>query len=123
TTWEWEKAAAHFAAAADGAARDDSLFAELAVLRGGAGDHAGALAAAQPGLRLQPRDADLLRVQSLAMDSLGSPASERALATAAFLERRTPDAAPGVRAKCSAKVPGCANERLPVHSHAMIVRR
>lgn len=123
TTWEWEKAAAHFASAAEGAARDDSLFAELAVLRGGAGDHAGALAAAQPGLRLQPRDADLLRVQALAMDSLGGPASERALATAAFLERRTPDAAPGIRAKCSARVPGCANERLPVHSHAMIVRR
>lgn len=38
---------------------------------------------------------------------------------AAFLERRTPDAAPGIRSKCSAKVPGCANERVPVHVHGM----
>ena len=34
----------------------------------------------------------------------------------------TPDDAPGVRGKCSAKVPGCANERVPVHVHAMRMR-
>jgi hypothetical protein len=45
-----------------------------------------------------------------------------AAAQEAFLERRTPDDAPQIRGRCSAKVPGCANERVPVHIHEMRVR-
>jgi hypothetical protein len=61
----------------------------------------------------------MLRVQALALAGLRASARTLEASEAAFLERRTPDAAPAVRARCSAKVPGCANERVPVHVHAM----
>jgi hypothetical protein len=87
----------------------------------GAGDSYAALDATRSGLAVQPRDGDLLRVQALALQAPGLrvDASTRAAAQAAFLERRTPDAAPSIRGKCSANVPGCANERIPVHVHTM----
>ncbi|MDB4940811.1 MAG: Tetratricopeptide 4, partial [Labilithrix sp.] len=99
--------------------RDDGAWSAAAVTLGSAGDPGGALAAARRGLSLQPRDGDLLRVQSIVLAGLPVAADVRSASEAAFLERRTPDAAPGVRARCSARVPGCANERVPVHVHEM----
>jgi hypothetical protein len=62
----------------------------------------------------------MLRVQALSLTSLhAGDAHMLEAAQTAFLERRTPDDAPGVRGKCSAKISGCANERVPVHVHAM----
>jgi tetratricopeptide (TPR) repeat protein len=118
-TWRLEEAAPIFLDVASRSPRDDGAWATAAVTFGGAGDPFGALDASRRGLALQPRDGDMLRVQALAL--AGLHASPRALeaSEAAFLERRTPDAAPAVRARCSAKVPGCANERIPVHVHAM----
>jgi hypothetical protein len=86
---------------------------------GGAGDAIGALDISRRGLAVQPRDGDMLRVQSLSLVTLHGDPKMLESAEAAFLERRTPDDAPGIRGKCSAKVPGCANERIPVHVHAM----
>ena len=74
-----------------------------------------ALSAATRGLALQPRDADLLRAQSLALGTVHADADTCARAEQAFLERRVPDDAPAVRARCSKNVPGCALERNPVH--------
>ena len=79
----------------------------------------GALEAVRRGLAVQPREGDMLRVQSLALSGLHATPRVLEATEAAFLERRTPDAAPGIRGKCSAKVPGCANERVPVHVHGM----
>lgn len=112
STWRTTEAAPLFLDVARRAPRDDSAWSAAAVTFGGAGEPARALDAARTGLALQPRDADLLRVQALALPASG-PAQE------AFLDRRTPDDAPGVRARCSATVKGCANERVPVHVHVM----
>ena len=100
---------------------DDTAWAAAATAFAGAGDPRAALDAARRGLTIQPRDGDLLRVQaiSLASPAMNADARTLAAADAAFLERRTPDAAPAIRARCSAHVPGCANERIPVHVHAM----
>ncbi len=122
TQWRLAEAAPFLEASAGQASRDDNAWATLAVTLGSAGDPRAALAAARRGLALQPRDGDMLRVQSLALVSLDADPDVRARAEAAFLERRTPDDAPGVRGRCSAKVPGCANERIPVHVHPMRMR-
>lgn len=113
--WAWAEAATHLEQAARLAPGDDTLWATLAVTAGGAGAHRRALEACARGLALQPRDADLLRVQSLALDALGADPAVCARAREGFLERRAPDDAPGVRARCSAAVPGCAAERDPLH--------
>jgi hypothetical protein len=120
-SWQWAEAAKHLTLAAESAPRDDSLWADLSVMLGGAGEHEQALWATRFGLTFQPRDADMLRVQALALESL-NPAGEPELqrkAKQAFLERRTPDEAPGIRNRCNLKVPGCAQERIAVHAHAL----
>ncbi len=113
--WAWGEAGLHLAEAARLAPRDDSALAALAMAWGGAGEQERALSAATRGLLLQPRDADLLRVQSLVLDAIGADPETCALARAEFLTRRAPDDAPAVRARCSKLVPGCALERNPVH--------
>lgn len=122
TQWRLAEAAPYLDAAAQVSPRDDGAWSTLAVTLGGAGDPRAAFAAARRGLAVQPRDGDMLRVQALALPSLGVDAATKAKAEVAFLERRTPDEAPGVRGRCSAKVPGCANERVPVHVHVMRLR-
>jgi hypothetical protein len=121
STWRLSEAAPLFLDAASHAPGDDAAWSSAAVTFGGAGDPFAALDAARHGLTVQPRDGDMLRVQALALPFV-DPRGDRALvahAEAAFLERRTPDDAPSIRGKCSAKVRGCANERVPVHVHAM----
>lgn len=118
-SWAWAEAAPHLEQAHRLAPRDHTLLASLAVTLGGAGEHARALDAAALGLALEPRDPDLLRVQSLALDALGAEPAVCASARESFLTRRTPDEAPGIRARCSATVPGCAQERDPLHVNAL----
>lgn len=119
STWRLLEAAPLFLDVAERSPKDDAAWAQAAMTLGGAGDPAGALEIARRGLAIQPRDGDMLRAQALALASLQGSEPLLGAAQAAFLERRTPDDAPGVRGKCSAKVPGCANERVPVHVHAM----
>ena len=119
STWRLADAAPFFFSAAQKNPRDDDAWARASVTLAGAGDLRAALDASKRGLETQPRDADMLRVQAIALASLRAETRD---AEAAFLERRTPDEAPSIRGKCSAKVPGCANERVPVHVHAMRVR-
>jgi hypothetical protein len=89
------------------------------VALGSAGEPEAALDATARGLLLQPRDADMLRVQALALEALGAGEAETERAKSAFAAFRPPDDAPQVRAGCSKTVPGCALERIPVHVHGM----
>jgi hypothetical protein len=118
-TWRLSEAAPLFADVASRSPRDDTAWAKAAVTFGGAGDSFAALESARRGLLVQPRDGDMLRVQALSMTGLRADERTTRAAEAAFLERRTPDAAPAIRGKCTANVPGCANERVPVHVHEM----
>ena len=118
-TWRLAEAGPLFLQVASGSPRDDTAWAAAAITFGGAGDSYAALDASRRGLSVQPRDGDLLRVQALALMGLHADAQTLEATEAAFLERRTPDAAPSIRGKCSAKIPGCANERIPVHIHPM----
>jgi hypothetical protein len=77
------------------------------------------LEATSHGLALNPRDADMLRVQALALERLGAPPADVTRAREAFARWRPPDDAPAVKNGCSRQFPWCALERLPVHVHAM----
>lgn len=117
--WRLAEAAPLFLDVANRSPRDDGAWSLATVTLGGAGDPIAALDAARHGLALQPRDGDMLRVQALSLADLHK---EDPRAQDAFLDRRTPDDAPAIRGRCSAKVPGCANERVPVHVHDMRLR-
>ncbi len=118
-TWRLSEAASLFLDVASRSPRDDVAWATAAVTFGGAGESFAALDAVRRGLAVQPRDGDMLRVQALALAGLHADARTVEATEAAFLERRTPDVAPSIRGQCSAKIPGCANERVPVHVHGM----
>jgi predicted Zn-dependent protease len=117
--WRFREAIAPLARVAEAAPRDDTAWTALALARGSAGDDLGALDAAHRGLAIQPRDQDLLRVQALSLRALGAPEDEVLAAQRAYLAYRPADAIPRVKAKCSKAVPGCANERSPVHVHEL----
>jgi hypothetical protein len=119
SAWRLADAAPLLLDVANRSPRDDAAWAAAATTLGGAGDAWGALEAARRGLAVQPRDGDMLRVQALALADLGADPALANAAQDAFLERRTPDDAPAIRGRCSARVPGCANERIPVHVHEM----
>jgi hypothetical protein len=119
--WRWTEAVPPLEEAAHAAPEDDGAWTRLSLALGSrGGDERASLAAARAGLRLSPRDPDLLRVEALALGSLGGPGEAGARAAAAAYDVYRPaDAIPRVRARCSAEVPGCALERNPVHVHAM----
>lgn len=117
--WRWEEAAKHYSKALPAAGYDDRFFMELALARGSSGDEAGALWAAQMGLSIQPRDADMLRIQALSLRGLGANVAQIAAAEQAYSKVLVADMVPVVRARCSAKVEGCAEERNPAHHHSM----
>lgn len=117
--WRWPEAALALAPAAEAAPGDDYSWIALAIARGSAGDDRGSLAASVRGLSTQPRDHDLLRVQALALDKLEAPEDRVEAAYEAWRGVQIADEIPRVKARCSAKVSGCANERIPVHTHAL----
>src|SRR5262249_29878663 len=82
--WRWPSAAKWYGEAMPYAGYDDRFFMDLALARGSAGDDEGALAASLLGLSVQPRDADMLRIQALSLAALGAPASTVADAEAAY---------------------------------------
>jgi predicted Zn-dependent protease len=117
--WRWPEAAVALGPVTEAAPGDDYGWIALAIARGSAGDDRGSLEASVRGLATQPRDHDLLRVQALALDKLKAPEARVVAAFEAWRAAQIADEIPRVKARCSAKVPGCANERSPVHTHAM----
>jgi tetratricopeptide (TPR) repeat protein len=117
--WRWSGATGPLQAVAAAAPDDPLVWSEVALAHGSVGASADALAAAGAGLAFAPRQADLLRIQALALADLAAGSPEATAAMAAYLEHRPPDGAPRVRSACSREVPGCARERVPVHTHAL----
>jgi len=120
--WRWREAADAFGAAMVKAPSNAPGWAQLAMALGSIGSHQDALAAAQRGLALAPRDADLLRVQALALRGLSAPLDLADAALAAYEQHRPPDRATDLRIACVGAVPLCASERDPVHVHEISPR-
>ncbi len=119
--WRWQEAAEAYGKATVLAEGNSSLWRRYAVALGSAGSPAMALRAAQRGLRLLPRDADLLRVQALALQTLGGGDAE--LAMESYLKHRGPDNVGNTRLLCAERTPLCGRESLRVHTHALEVPR
>ena len=117
--WRWKEATIPLREAALATPLDDGLWSHLAVAYGSADDPRAALDATTHGLALTPRDADMLRVQALALERLGASPEDVTRARDAFARWRPPDDAPAIKNGCSRQFPWCAIERLPVHVHPM----
>lgn len=115
--WRWHEAQAAFADAAAQVSRNYLAQAAWAQSLGSLGLHRRALAAAQQGLRLLPRNPALLRVQAISLAALGSPDAARALA--AYERFRDPDTRSDMHFACTAREAACAREVVPVHEHRM----
>jgi len=118
--WRWREAADALGFAAPHAPDNPSGWSELAMALGSLGLEKGALEAAQNGLRLSPRDSDCLRVQALALRSLGAEGPDSDAALDAYDRFRPPDRATDLRIACTAKDPLCARERDPIHVHDLV---
>ena len=64
---------------------DAGLARDLAMAYGSTKEHRSALAAAQQGLKLEPRDVDLLRLQMLAYQGIAPESAEYKAARRSFL--------------------------------------
>lgn len=83
-----------------------------------AGRHREALDVIARGLAIDPERAQLHNLQALELDALAAP-DEALRARDAWNRYRTPDALPGLRARCKRNVPQCARETVPFHDHAL----
>lgn len=110
--WKWREAASALTALTKLAPGDTAAWRDLAKARYSAGDPAGALAASQSGMGLQPRDEGCLRVQALALEALKSP--EAAAARKSFVFYREADETASARMACDRVVPNCLRDRDPV---------
>jgi hypothetical protein len=110
--WRWPDAARAEEAVSAASPHDTSAWRDLAKADAAAKRMPEALAAAQTGMKFQPRDEGLLRTQTLALEALRSP--DAPAARAAFLRYRDPDEASKARLACDRKVATCARDRLPV---------
>jgi tetratricopeptide (TPR) repeat protein len=116
--WKWREAVPYARRAADVAQGSTLAWVVLARVLASSGDDRGALAAAQRGLALAPRDADLLRTQATSLKALGSP--EAAAALASYDRFRAPDQAAELRIVCARSSARCAREREMGHSHSLL---
>ena len=117
--WRWDDAAAPLGECTPAAPNDSSAWSRFAIASGSRGDAEGALDAAAHGLALAPGDADMLRVQALALERLGGAMNDVSAAKDAYVTYKGPDDAPRIRAACAKRIAGCGLERIPVHVHAM----
>jgi Cytochrome c554 and c-prime len=115
--WRWEEAVAPAKACAERAPQNSAAWMLYARVLGSVGDNAGALAAANKGLELAPRDPDLLRSQATALAALGH--ADAGAALAAYDRFRSPDSAAELRIQCAAGSVRCARDREAGHTIAL----
>ncbi|MDH3199758.1 MAG: multiheme c-type cytochrome [Myxococcales bacterium] len=115
--WRWSEAAEAYRQVVEASPGDWTAWRALARAYGSLADDQNALAAAELGLRLAPRDESLLRSRSLALTSLGHP--DAAVAEEAWLQHRTPDSAPKMLAACERDHVRCRTDRQPIPQYTL----
>ena len=115
--WRFEEAVTALERLVRHSPRDTSAHRDLARARLSKRDAAGALRAAQQGLKLQPRDESLLRTQAVALRTLGH--KEADAANEAYLHYRIVDTATQAKLSCDRKFATCARDRMPVVTIAL----
>ncbi len=119
--WRWKAAVDAYERVAEAAPLDSRAWRNLARAYGSLSDDENALAAANTGLRLAPRDEGLLRSRALALESLGRP--EAARARDQWLSHRTPDLQPQLLAACEQEHQRCRRDRQPIPHYTLLPPR
>lgn len=117
--WRWPEAARAFGDVVRSSPGDTVALREWTRALGSAGEDPAALTAARRGLALLPRDADMLRTQSLSLPA-GHP--HGSAAREASLTYRVHDDASRLLRACQGADATCARDRLPVPRVRMRVR-
>ncbi|HEY4059310.1 MAG TPA: hypothetical protein VGM39_21985, partial [Kofleriaceae bacterium] len=107
--WRWEDAVAPAKACTERAPQNSVAWMMYARVLGSLGKNTEALAAANKGLELNPRDTDLLRSQATALAALSDPRAPEALK--AYERFRSPDYADDMRIQCASDSTLCARHR------------
>ena len=115
--WRWGPAAEAYQRVTDAAPLDYRAWRDLARAYGSMSDDRNALAAADAGLRLAPRDESLLRSRALALDALGDPEAKRAKRL--WLAHRKPDDQPALLASCERAHQRCLKDRQPIPHYTL----
>lgn len=116
--WRWKPAAEAYQRVVDASPFDQRAWRDLARAYGSLSDDRRALAAADAGLRLAPRDESLLRSRALALEGLESPEAESAMRR--WLTHRSPDDQSALLARCERSHRRCRRDRQPIPHYTLI---
>ena len=119
--WRWRDAVEAYRRVAEYSPLDSGAWRNLARAYGSLSDDLNALAAADLGLRLAPRDESLLRSRALALESLGRPDAEQARNR--WLAHRAPDAQAQLLATCEQEHQRCRRDRQPIPHYTLLPPR
>ena len=114
--WMFPQAVPAYRAAAE-LQDDDRIWRGLAYNLGSMDRHRPSLRAAQKGLEIEPRDADLLRAQLLALRGLDAPDVPLSAAEKAYESYKADEGAGQIKIECADGSEHCRRERLPIHIH------
>lgn len=115
--WRWSQAVDSYERLVVAAPDDFRAWRSLARAYGSLQDDRNALRAADEGLRLAPRDEDLLRSRALALDSMGDPRAGDAWL--AWIAHRTPDVQPSLLSRCEQAHQRCRRDRQPIPHYTL----
>ena len=116
--WRFDRAVAEFEAASK-LADDDRVLRKLAQGQGSLSRPIDSLISARKGLVLEPRDADLLRSQWVALRALGVPDAWVEAAAQAYDQFKHDEDAHHIQARCAELSEICRKERIKVHTHEL----
>jgi tetratricopeptide (TPR) repeat protein len=116
--WAFDRAVAELEAAAQ-MADDDRIWRKLAQGQGSLSRPKDSLMSARKALGYEPRDADLLRSQLVALRALDVPEMWGDKAEEAFADYKRDEQAHLIQAMCSDRSEVCRKERIIVHSHEL----
>ena len=117
--WKLSEMVAPLTRALELAPNDAGLARDLALAYGSSHNRHAALKAAQHGLRLEPRDVDLLRLQMLAYQHLEEGSEYHRTAERVFLAHKRDEEAAGIRIACSRSSEECLKEQLPIPTRVL----
>lgn len=115
--WRWSQAAEAYQRVADASPLDHRAWRDLARAYGSLSDDRNALAAAEAGLRLAPRDESLLRSRALALEALGDAEAEHAKRR--WFAHRKPDEQPALLTNCEQTHQRCRRDRQPIPHYTL----
>ena len=118
-TWKWNKALVAYRSVAATTPNDWRSWLDVAKASGSLDLNEEAIAAADKGIALAPRQPNLWRSKALALQALGL-GDDAEIARQFWLRYRAPDEQPVLLAKCESKNPVCRRDRQPIPLYPLV---